>query len=253
MANPNYKAIFGMDQGMGRTPTKIMPEHVFLMNQIPGVNVLDIINFIAGSNVVPRKGTYEEGAVDGLIYPLTQESQQQRYKTIVDILSFIGLSTVANDYSKMASGEGTAVEKLGTGASIAQALGLLSASNAIPPEKVDYFTKLAKLSELNKAIGAMTKAEKKEQPILTPEAQKEVSEIQADKAEDRRDILTEKSTTYGQNLIAEYNALLKKLSRSYIIAYAEKYGDTAADKMAEETEAKMEELEKRMDALGIKY
>lgn len=253
MANPNYKAIFGMDQGMGMTPTKIAPEHVFFLDQIPGVNPLDVINFISNSEIIPRRGTPEEGAVNGLIYPLTQESQQQRYKTIVDILSFTGLSTVANDFAKAVGRQGTAVEKLGAAASVAQLLGFLSASNAIPPEKVDYFTKLAKLSELNKAVGAMTKAEKKEQPILTPEAQKEVSEIQAEKAEDRRDILIEKSTTYGQNLVAEYNALLKKLSRSYIIAYAEKYGDTAADKMAEETEAKMEELEKKMDALGIEY
>jgi hypothetical protein len=253
MANPNYKAIFGMDQGMGRIPTKIAPEHVFFLDQIPGVNPLDVINFISNSEVIPRRGTPEEGAVNGLIYPLTQESQQQRYKTIVDILSFTGLSTVANDFAKTVGRQGTAVEKLGLAASIAQFLGFLSASNAIPPEKVDYFTKLAKLSELNKAIGAMTKAEKKEQPILTPEAQKEVNELQAEKVEDRIDILTEKSTTYGQNLLAEYNALDKKLSDSYLDYYAEKYGETAADKMLEETEAKMEELEKEMYALGIEY
>jgi len=168
MANPNYKAIFGMDQGMGRIPTKIAPEHVFFLNQIPGVNPLDVINFISDSEVIPRRGTPEEGAVNGLIYPLTQESQQKRYKAIVDALSFTGLSTVANDFAKTVGRQGTAVEKLGPAASIAQFFGFLSASNAMSPEKVDYFTKLAKLSEINKAIGSMTKAEKKEQPILTP-------------------------------------------------------------------------------------
>ena len=253
MANPNYKAIFGMDQGMGRIPTKIAPEHVFFLNQIPGVNPLDVINFISNSEVIPRRGTPEEGAVNGLIYPLTQESQQQGYKRIVDILSFTGLSTVANDFAKAVGRQGTAVEKLGPAASIAQFFGFLSASNAMPPEKVDYFTKLAKLSEINKAIGAMTKAEKKEQPILTPEAQKEVSELQAEKAENRREILTEKSTTYGQQKLAEWNALNNKLSNSYLDSYAEKYGDTAMDKMVEETEAKMEALEKELDKLGIDY
>jgi hypothetical protein len=251
MANPNYKAIFGMDQGMGRIPTKIAPEHVFLLDQIPFVNVLDVINFISDSEVIPRRGTPEEGAVNGLIYPLTQESQQKRYKAIVDALSFTGISTVANDFAKAVGRQGTAVEKLGPAASIAQMLGFLSASNAMSPEKVDYFTKLAKLSEINKAIGSMTKAEKKEQPILTPEAQKEVNELQAEKAADRAEGLGEKLTTYGQQKLAEYNALNNNLSDSYLDSYAQIYGDTAMDKMVEETEAKMEVLEEELKKLGI--
>lgn len=253
MANPNYKVIFGMDQGMGRTPTKILPEHVVLMDKY-GLPTSDVVNFIAGSEVTPRKASEEAGAVGGVIYPLIQPSQQARYKKLVDTLSFAGLSTFINDYSKARYGEGTASKKLSGPAAFAQAIGFLTSSNAISPEKADYFNKLAKLKELQKAIGAMDLAVKKEEvKIEDPEVASQIKEAAAEKASDRAEVLIDTKVNKGQNLLAEYNNLLSRLSKKAYIAYSEKYGEDAADAEFERIEAKMEELEKKMDALGIDY
>lgn len=253
MANPNYKVIFGMDQGMGRTPTKIMPEHVVLMDKY-GLPTSDVVNFLAGSEVTPRKASEETGAVGGVIYPLTQPSQQARYKKFVDTLSFIGLSTFINDYSKARYGEGTAARKLSGSAAIAQAIGFLTSSYAIPPEKADYFNKLAKLKELQKSIGAMGGAVKKEEvKIEDPKVAAQIAETAAEKASDRAEVLVDTSVNEGQKLVAEYNNLISQLSKKAYIAYAEKYGEDAADAEFERLEIRMEELEKKMDALGIDY
>lgn len=253
MANPNYKVIFGIDQGMGRMPTKILPEHIVLMDKY-GLSTDDVVNFLAGSEVVPRKASDEAGAVAGRIYPLTQPSQQARYKKFVDALSFTGLSTLLNDYSKLRSGEGTSVAKLSGPSAIAQAIGFLTSSYSISPEKTDYFNKLAKLKELQKAISSMDLAVKKEEvKIEDPEVKAQIEEAAAEKAADRAEVLIDTGVNEGQKLIAEYNDVVSRLSRKAYIAYSEKYGEDAADAEEKRLEIREEELEKKMDALGIDY
>jgi hypothetical protein len=253
MANPNYKAIFGMDQGMGRIPTKILPEHIVLMNQY-GLPTQDLVDYLAGSEVTPRKASDEAGAVGGIIYPLTQPAQQARYKKFIDALSFTGLSTLLSDYSKTRYGEGTAAGKLSGPAAFAQGIGFLTSSYAIPPEKADYFNKLAKLKELQKTIGAMGGAAKKEEvKIEDPKVAAQIAEAAAEKAADRAEVLIDTGVTEGQKLRAEYKDLISRTRPKAYIAYAEKYGEDAADAEIERLEIRMEELEKKMDALGIDY
>jgi hypothetical protein len=53
--------------------------------------------------------------------------------------------------------------------------------------------------------------------------------------------------------LAEYKDLISRSKPRAYVAYAEKYGEDAADAESDRLAARMEELEKKMDALGINY
>jgi hypothetical protein len=125
---------------------------------------------MAGSDVLPRKATAQEGAVNGYIYPLTTPEQQRNYKFIVDALNWTGASRIISDFSKSMSGEGTPVEGLPLGGKLLYIGGAITPSAALTPERQDYFNKLGKLQAIKKAVGGMTREDIKEEvaPIAPP-------------------------------------------------------------------------------------
>jgi len=163
MANPTYKAILGIPSDFNRMPTKIAPEHVTYMNLI-GADAAELSGILAGSEVVPRVARAEEGAVNGLIYPLTTPEQQKRYKAIVDGLSYFGFAAPITDWSRTISGEGTPVQGLDTLGRFGYAAGAITPSVGLSKERQEYFNKLSKLQAINKALSTIDKEALKETP-----------------------------------------------------------------------------------------
>ena len=178
-ANPSVKLAFGIEPEMNKLPTKISPEHVYFMGLLgdAGFNASkqELASLLAGSEVLPRKASPEEGAVNGYIYPLTTPEQQKHYKFIVDSFNFVGASRIIQDFSRGMSGEGTAVglqqlaavnERERLGDKLAYIFNLQTPSVGLSKEKQEYFNKLGKLQAIKKATSGMEKEEIKEK--VTP-------------------------------------------------------------------------------------
>jgi hypothetical protein len=187
MANPNIKVAFDVGSDLSKLPTKISPEHVYLISLLQQsgfpVSTGDMATLMAGSDVLPRKATPQEGAVGGYIYPLTTPEQQRNYKFIVDALNWSGASRLISDFSKSMSGAGTAVEGLPLGEKLAYIGGAITPSAALTPERQEFFNKLGKLQAIKKAVGGMTKEDIKEEVAPkappTPEEKEKAEKIVA--------------------------------------------------------------------------
>jgi hypothetical protein len=178
MLNPNYKLLFDIENPMQAYRNKVIPEHVYLAkvaSDVSGVAVQDVLSQLVGSEIVPRQGLPEEGAINGYIYPLTTPQQQRAYNYVTGTLQFLGLETALRDWIKtLSGGEGTAVQKL----SLAKQVAYFFASGAgysIPAWKQDYYNKLAKMSAITSAKSTLekfetmpTEGERAPTPIIPP-------------------------------------------------------------------------------------
>jgi hypothetical protein len=113
---PEYKALFGVEDKFDREFKQIPAEHISILDAA-GFSPSDVMNFIVGSlggeEIIPVPGTMEEGAVNGMVYPLNTPKQRKAYKTFYDIMSAAGVSTPAMDLARTLAPEGTKVEATG--------------------------------------------------------------------------------------------------------------------------------------------
>jgi len=164
MLNPSIKAGLDIESPFAGAKDKVPAEHVAYLkaaSAMSGASISDILSAIVGSEVIARQARPDEGAVDGYIYPLTTPQQQSIYNRYTNIASFFGATTLANDWSKLVSGEGTASESLSTGARIASNLSGLGVAAGVSPYKQDYYNKLGKIAAIKGATASLQKYENK--------------------------------------------------------------------------------------------
>jgi len=250
MLNPSYKEILGLQSPMDRDPKKILPEHILYMNAIPLSSPGDIASAIAGSEIVPRRATPEEGAVNGYIYPLTTPEQVSRYKKFIDTVNYVGLSTPTNDWSKLISGEGTPVQALSLPERLAYGAGLVTPSASVPAWRQDYYNKLGKLKALKEATSTMAYTDIKEKAVQAPMTPEEaamaekivvVSDAKKSIRQEAYDQLPEAELT---KRALQLRAELQREIRAPYTVMGEQYGGNRQQFLAEWVAPRKAELDK---------
>lgn len=147
MLGPDVKGILGVEDSFNRATDKVPPEHVILLSalaEMSGANVTDVISFLAGSEVIPKAGPSDKGAVGGNIYYLTPD-QASRWNTIIDTMRYTGINSPVIDWTRSISPSGTPGEGRSIGEALAFAAGFVTPMKVISPEEQAYYDSLDRM------------------------------------------------------------------------------------------------------------
>lgn len=180
---PEYKALFGVEDKFDREFKQIPAEHIAILDAA-GFAPADVMNMIVvglgGEEVIPVPGTAEEGAVNGMLYPLNTPKQRKAYKKFYDSMSALGLSTPIMDLSRTLVPEGTKVGETGLLGQIAFGTGAATPMTYISPEKQAYYDRLSRLRDLQGMVSGVAEGEsrrlEKEAPVEEKQKAKEIQE-----------------------------------------------------------------------------
>jgi hypothetical protein len=201
---PEYKALFGVEDRFDREFKKVPPEHIAILRMIPGLAPDDVVNYLmAGMGAEPVigvPGTPEEGAVDGIIYPLNTPQQRKAYKKFFDIFALTGLTTFGSDIARTAGVGST--QKLGLpGQLFAFGTAAGTPMTMMSPERQAYYDRLSRLRDLQAVVRATVSDESKRLEAEVPQEEKakakEIKEIK----EEARQIKKIKPTTKEQRML----------------------------------------------------
>jgi len=188
---PEYKALVGLEDSFDPEFKKVPPEHVALLQSLweanEGAPALDVLNAIVkglgGDEIVPVPVPADrsaiEGAVGGFIYPLDTPKQRAAYKKFYNVLSAVGISTLASDAMRTIGTEGTKTSMLSIPQRIGFGTAALTPMTYISPEKQAYYDRLSRFKELQAAVKDIQKSEMKAiKETLTPEEKQKGEKIQ---------------------------------------------------------------------------
>jgi hypothetical protein len=123
---------------------------------IPDLAPDDVVNYLmAGMGAEPVigvPGTPEEGAVDGIIYPLNTPQQRKAYKRFFDIFAMSGLTTLGSDIARTAGVGST--QKVGLPGQLAFSVAAGTPMTMMSPERQAYYDRLSRLRDLQAVVRA---------------------------------------------------------------------------------------------------
>ena len=200
---PEYKALFGVEDRFDREFKKVPPEHIAILRMVPGANPDDVVNVLmAGMGAEPVigvPGTPEEGAVDGIVYPLNTPQQRKAYKRFFDIFAMSGLTTLGSDIARTAGVGST--QKVGLPGQLAFSVAAGTPMTMMSPERQAYYDRLSRMRDLQAVVRSVASDESKRLEAEVPQEEKakakEIKEIK----EEARQIKKIKPTTKEQRML----------------------------------------------------
>lgn len=228
MLSPTYKEIFDIDTGFG-DPNVVPPEHIALLKSvcdvIPGTSIEEILSTVTGAPVVARKGTKEEGAIYGYVYPLNTPEQKSNYKYWMNVISFFGFSSPATDTIRFAAEPGSGIITAGevgqplselARSRIAYLTALSSPSKAASALKEDISGMKARTTAINDAIKDISQDSKMEAAAIKEET-KAAGLPTATERKKKSDIIQGRQTSKmdDEQRLAELNTRYRSLGKSF--------------------------------------
>ena len=221
---PEYKALFGVEDRFDREFKKVPPEHVAILRLSP-FNPDDVVNVLmAGMGAEPVigvPGTPEEGAVDGIIYPLNTPSQRKAYKRFFDIFAMSGLTTLGSDIARTAGVGST--RNVGLPGQLAFSVAAGTPMTMMSPERQAYYDRLSRLRSLQTVVRATADDEIKRLEAEAPaESKQEAKEIKKEREEAKLERIEERqSVTFrSEEEFGRYINSLRRKVRSGEISEA---------------------------------
>lgn len=228
MLSPTYKEIFDIDTGFG-DPNVVPPEHIALLKSvcdvIPGTSIEEILSTVTGAPVVARKGTKEEGAIFGYVYPLNTPEQKSNYKYWMNVISFFGFSSPATDFIRTAAARGDGLVTAGevdqplpelARSRIAYLTALSSPSKAASALKEDISGMKARTAAINDAIKDISQDSKMEAAAIKEETKAAGLPVATERKK-KSDIIQGRQTSKmdDEQRLAELNTRYRSLAKSF--------------------------------------
>lgn len=107
MMKPGQSMLF--KESTENTLEKIPAEHLAIyqmLSDTTGASLSDILGAMTGEDIIPVRSR-EPDAIDGYIYPILSESARKRYQLAINVLGYIGIGRIINDYPNIAGAPGT--------------------------------------------------------------------------------------------------------------------------------------------------